>query len=64
MSKEDAQVAVTKHLDQLKTMLENAECEFEEGLDYEGYSFIEINGCIFKFDSEGNELLYTEKDIE
>ena len=54
--KEDSQVPVTKHLEQFRAMLEEAEVEFEEGATagQEFGDYIQVRDTIFIFDDEGS----------
>lgn len=49
-------VPVTRHLDQLRNMLEEAEIEFEEGAtaDRSFSDYIQVETLMFLFDGEGS----------
>jgi len=59
-NKEYTQIAVTKHLDQFRVMLEEAEIEHELGAGDDFGDFIEVEGKFFDFDSEGSLISIRE----
>ena len=62
MSKKDSNaVPVEKHYDQFRSMLEEAEIDFDEGSDNGITPFIEMDGIKFQFNDDGS-LLEIEND--
>ena len=55
MSKKNGDaIPVIKHYDQMVAMFEEAEIDFDEGVDSDSIQSIDMQGTIFEFDETGS----------